>query len=108
MRVPANAEIADGKLTAYLLVPRAVDDKSAFLRQAGFSPSDWHLLRDELRRLIAHVDAAPDRHDAYGTFYRVEGPLTGPNGKKLEVVTVWMCGNVDGRYRFITLKPRRP
>jgi hypothetical protein len=107
MKIPEDAEIPESKLTAYLLVPRTVDDKSAFLGQAGFGPSNWVLLRDELLRLIVRAEAIVDRRDVYGTFYRVEGTLAGPAGQKLEVVSIWLCGSLDGRYRFITLKPNR-
>jgi len=45
MRIPPDAVIDERKLTDYLLVPRPWDDKSAFLRQAGFvlgrDPNRW-------------------------------------------------------------------
>ena len=107
MKIPPQALIPEHKLSAYLLVPRQTDDKSAFLAQAGFDRENWRLLHSELHKHISENEANPDRSDAYGTFYRVKGRLTGPNGRKLEVVTIWLCLRIDGSYRFITLKPNR-
>jgi hypothetical protein len=107
MKIPSSVQIPEHKLTAYLLKPRQADDKSGFLAQAGFGLENWPLLLSELRRLIAENEAKSDRFDEYGTFYQVTGQLTGPNGRKLEVVTVWLCLKLDGSYRFITLKPNR-
>ncbi len=107
MKIPFEAEIPERKLTAYLLVPRGIDDKAAFLAQAGFNESNWRLLLIELQKLASTIEAIIDRADEYGTFYRVEGAITGPNGRKLEVVTIWLCVKLNGSYRFITLKPSR-
>ncbi len=106
MKIPPEAEIPAHKLTAYLLAPRQADDKSRFLSQAGFSLDNWEMLLEELRRLVAENEAVADRSDEYGTFYRVEGRLSGPNGRKLEVVTIWLCVKLNQGFRFITLKPR--
>ncbi len=37
MKIPSDAIIPDEKLTRYLLVPKARNDKSKFLAQAGFT-----------------------------------------------------------------------
>jgi hypothetical protein len=107
MKIPANAEIVDSELSDYLLRPRGVDDKSGFLAQAGFDLRNRPLLLDALRELALANEAVADRTDVYGTFYRIKGSLTGPNGRRLEVVTIWLCSRADNRYRFITLKPMR-
>jgi hypothetical protein len=61
MRIPADAIIADDKLTQYLLVQRLWDDKSGFLRQAGFVLEKWNELHDAIRRLAGTVDAIENR-----------------------------------------------
>jgi len=50
MKIPAQASIPESKLTAYLLIPRRVDDKSGYLALAGFSLDNWPLLLMELRQ----------------------------------------------------------
>jgi hypothetical protein len=107
MKIPDEAIIPVEKLTAYLLVTRPRDDKSRFLAQAGFHQNDPDALLVALRRLAAAVEAVEDGVNEYGTFYRVEGELTGPTGHSLRVVTIWLRWSLDGSMHFVTLKPLR-
>jgi hypothetical protein len=107
MRIPADAIIPREKLTRYLLVPRPWDDKSRFLGQAGFSLTDPDTLDEAIRRVAANFDAVEDGTNYYGTFFRVEGDLDGPNGRTLHVVLIWLQWKLDGTFHFVTLKPRR-
>lgn len=106
MRIPSDATIDDTKFTNYLLVQRPWDDKSGYLRRAGFELKNWPDLRAAIRRLADAVDAVENSRNEYGTFYRVEGALAGPAGN-LPVVCIWMKQEIDGRFRFVTLKPSR-
>jgi hypothetical protein len=104
MRITSDALIAREKLTGYLLVPQAKNDKSKFLAQAGFTPDNPDVLEAAIRRILVENDAVQDRADEYGVFYRVSGALVGPDGS-LAVITVWIYGANEQSYRFITLKP---
>src|SRR5262245_54550962 len=95
------------KLTGYLLVSREWDDKSKFLAQAGFTLENPRLLLASLRQLAEGAEAVQDGSNEYGDFLRVEGELTGPRGRPLSVVTIWLRWHLDGRVRFVTLKPRK-
>jgi hypothetical protein len=106
MRIPSDATIAESKLTDYLLVQRPWDDKSGYLRRAGFNLENWTALREAISRLADVVDAAQGRSSEYGTFYLVEGLLTGPTGT-VQVVCVWMKRAIDDSFHFVTLKPSR-
>ncbi len=106
MKIPPDAIIPNDKLIQYLLVPRQKNDKSGFLAQAGFTFENPEDLDKALRRLIAENEAISDRHDEYGTFFRVEGDLLGPRGI-LSVITIWILRTHDDQYRFVTLKPAR-
>jgi hypothetical protein len=106
MRIPTDAIIADEKLTAYLLVPRFWDDKSGYLRGAGFSLDHWTKLRDEIRRIAATTEAVEDGGNEYGIFYHIESVLNGPAAKR-PVTLIWMRRAVDQEFHFITLKPRK-
>jgi hypothetical protein len=107
VRIPNDASIPDSKLTRYLLAHRPRNDKSKFLAQVGFTKQNPEALLAAIRLLTAMVDAAGDRTDEYGTFYRVEGELIGANGALLSVTTIWLRRKVDGRFQFITLMPRK-
>ena len=106
MRIPFDAVIDDAKLTDYLLVRRPWDDKSGYLRRAGFEVENWTDLRHAIRRLADAVDVVEDGANEYGVFYRVEGTLAGPRAT-LPVVCIWMKQAIDNRFHFVTLKPVR-
>lgn len=106
MHIPADAEIATEKLTHYLLVPKPLDDKSKFLMRAGFTAANPQALDAAIRSLAASAVASEDGRNEYGIFWRVEGLLVGPDCE-LPVVAIWLQWHVDGRFRFITLKPAR-
>ena len=104
MRIPDRAIIADEKITRYLLVQRPSDDKSGFLRKAGFTAENHAALRRAIRNLADSNDAIEDGRNEYGVFYRVQGALTGPRAE-LNVVLIWMQRSVDHEFHFVTLKP---
>jgi len=97
MRIPSDATIDDTKLTDYLLVQRPWDDKSGYLRGAGFELKNWPELRTAIRQLADDVDAIEDGSNEYGTFCRIEGTLKGPTSR-LQVVCIWMKRAIDGRF----------
>jgi hypothetical protein len=107
MRIPSDAHIAGDKLTRYLLIRRTWDDKSGFLAQAGFTLQDPLALETAIRLLTSQNDAVKDGSNEYGTFYRVSGELTGPNGRTLPVVLIWLQWKIDAAFHFVTLKPLR-
>lgn len=107
MKLPIDIVIPNEKLTGYLLVPRMWNDKSKFLSQAGFTPTNPHDLKNELAALAQKAEAVEDGDGEYGVFYRTDGELTGPNGRSLLVTAIWMRRKVDGVVCFITLKPRK-
>ncbi|MGH9851766.1 MAG: DUF6883 domain-containing protein [Blastocatellia bacterium] len=107
MKIPDDAIISDDKLTRYLLVHKARNDKSKFLARAGFTQQNPGALLAAIRSLIGMVEAVEDRTDEYGTFYRVEGELIGVNSVNLSVATIWLRRKLDGKFQFITLIPRK-
>ena len=106
MKLEGEFIIPEAKLTQYLLVLRKEDDKSKFLAQAGFTLANADDLRQAILLLVQTCEAVSDRQNKYGIYYQVEGPLIGPGGK-LAVVTVWIERTADGKYQFVTLKPKR-
>ena len=106
MRIPSDATIDEAKFTDYLLVQRRWDDKSGYLRRAGFELKNWADLRAAIRRLAGAVDAVENGSSEYDTFYLVEGLLEGPT-RNLPVVCIWMKQAIDGRFRFVMLKPSK-
>jgi hypothetical protein len=105
MRIPPDAIISTSKLVDYLLAPRPWDDKSKYLAQAGFDRRSPKILEQTIRKLADEKEAIEDGTNPYGTFFRVEGSMIGPNGQSLHVVLIWLQWKLDGTYHFVTLKP---
>ncbi|NEP87591.1 MAG: hypothetical protein F6K18_12610 [Okeania sp. SIO2C2] len=105
MKLPQPVIIPDEKLTKYLLVYREQDDKSKFLLQAGFNINNSEQLKNSILQLVFTTEAIVDRSNEYGTFYRVEGTMTGVNNKNLAVITIWLQRKAENQTQFITLIP---
>lgn len=105
MKLPANTIIAPRKLTQYLLRLRVEDDKSQFLALAGYTPEDAVRLMRDIREQLLPLDAEFHEETEYGLKYRIRGTLTGPNGRVLRVVTIWMKENATNQTKFVTLFP---
>lgn len=105
MKIPDDAVIPEDKITRYLLVLKARNDKSQFLAQAGFTQDNPEALRAAIQ-LLAHAGGAvEDRSNEYGNFYQVAGELMGVNGVNLPVVTIWLQRRIDAKFQFVTLMP---
>lgn len=105
MILPADAQIAAEKLTRYLLVPKARNDKSKWLSRAGYTPENWTRLEADIRQQVLTQDAEKAETNLYGDVYRIIGGLRGPNGRVLWVVTIWMTEHETGQTKFITMYP---
>jgi hypothetical protein len=105
MRLPADTTIAEDKLTHYLLLPQARGDKSAFLERAGYRLENATQLRQDLRTQILPCEAIELESNKFGRYHEIRATLTGPNGVKLAVSTIWMTENLSGVTKFITLIP---
>lgn len=105
MKLPADALIAPEKLTHYLLRWRPEDDKSAFLAQAGYTLVNSDRLRHDIQTQLLPLDADFLELTEYGPKYLIRGSLRGPNGRELQVVTIWMTEEASQQTKFITLYP---
>ena len=105
MILPADAQIAAEKLTHYLLVYRARNDKSKWLGLAGYMLDNWSQLEADLRRQVLSQAAEKDETNQFGDVYRIECDLKGPNGRTLRAVTIWMQEHETGQTKFITMYP---
>jgi hypothetical protein len=105
LRVPENAILAKEKFQQYLLKKQPDSDKSGFLAGAGYTIDNWQILRDDIRRQLLPLDAILSRETPFGRLYEIRGVLHGPNGKQLNVVSVWMIESGSNVTKFITLYP---
>ena len=107
MKLPPNTVIAPRKITQYLLRLRIEDDKSEFLALAGYTKDNADRLLSDLRTQLLPLDAELFDQTEYGPKYRIRGTLTGPNGRVLRVLTIWMKEDATGETKFVTLMPQK-
>ncbi|MDH3717306.1 MAG: hypothetical protein OES79_04225 [Planctomycetota bacterium] len=105
MKLPNDVVIAEEKLTGYLLVWRARNDKSGYLAHAGYESSNWESLEADLRQLARTAEAESEGYNAFGEFLSARGELHGPNGVILKVKTIWIRLAETNETRFVTLYP---
>lgn len=105
MRLPGDTLVAPEKLTEYLLRRQPENDKSAFLAQAGYTLENAARLMADIREQLMPLEAALIENTEYGPKFSLTGVLTGPNGRALRVVSVWMTEEATGTTKFITLYP---
>ncbi len=107
MKLPEHVLISQDKLIRYLLLPREENDKSQFLAAAGYTLTNWDVLEHDLHQLAKMYDISDSETSPYGIKYEIRGPLLGPNGRTLPVVTIRMRLGATGETRFVTLYPDR-
>ncbi len=93
MKLSDDVIIPEAKISQYLLVYQEQDDKSKFLAEAGFTPSNPDQLKTAILKLVQTTEAIEDSKNEYGIFYRVEGNLKG--SRDLAVVTIWLERIID-------------
>jgi len=104
MKLPADSLIDPRKVTHYLLVQRDMDDKSGFLRLAGYEPQHAMRLEEDIRGLLK-LEAVSVDVTEYAEKFAIHGTLMGPNGRQLRVRSVWAKLHTTGEVRFVTLYP---
>ena len=104
-KLPIDVVIAPEKLTDYLLRAREDHDKSGFLAVAGYSIEHATRLESDIRAQLLSIPAEPAGENPYGRKFIIRGNLTGPNGRTLRVLSVWMLEKATGMTKFITLYP---
>ncbi len=105
MKLPDDVIIAEEKLTQYLLVWRARNDKSGYPAQAGYELSNWDVLKADLEQLASAADAEVEENNLFGEIFSARGELHGPNDVTLKVKTIWIQLAEADETRFVTLVP---
>ncbi len=101
MKIPIDKiEIAEEKITNYLLVKKKKNDKSAFLNQLGYTLENSNELVNDIKTIAANNEAHLQQATAFGNMYAVKGSL-----KNFAVVTIWLLAIDASNFKFITLFP---
>jgi hypothetical protein len=62
-------------------------------------------LERDIRTQLLPLPATPAGESPYGEKFVIRGNLTGPNGRALRVLSVWMLEKATDLTKFITLYP---
>ena len=100
-------EIPQAKIVQYLLsaTHRAGRGKAGFFSAFGFQVSAWEALAEALRQQARDNVVALSEDTPFGTRYLIEGALVAPNGRQLQVRTVWFIDKGSQAPRFVTAYP---
>jgi hypothetical protein len=105
MKLDPNAIISEAKVSRYLLQWRPGSDKSGFLYLAGYDALCSRQLALDIRNHLLPLKAEFLETTEYGDKFRIRGRLTGPNGRSLQVSSIWMIESATGNTKFLTLYP---
>jgi len=106
MKLSEESVIASEKITDYLLKWQPDNDKSEFLKRAGYTVQNRERLAYDIRCQLNN-EAQFSRKTEYGDMYRIHGEIVGPNGVCLKIVTIWMKEYKTRKTKFITLIPAK-
>lgn len=104
-----NAEaaiISPEKFREYLLSPTHPIGryKAALFRLYGYRQDRWDVLENDIRSILTNSADVLESTE-YGTKYVVRGSITGPGGRTLAIVTVWIILTSEDAPRFVTAYP---
>ena len=107
VKLPNDSVIPQDKIRRYLLLPQLEDDKSKFLALARYTLANWERLEKDLQAAIQLNEAYEVGSNSYGAVYELKAKWTGPNGKQISVLTIWIRLNTPGKTNFVTLYPNK-
>lgn len=103
-----KAAFVPDKLTRYALDPShptGGPKAEAFRKMLGITKEHAGLVENQIMAWLEHLPAIPGKADKYGERYNVYVPVTGPNGRSVDVMTSWIYErSKDGK--SISTKPK--
>lgn len=97
----AKAHIPEGKLVGYALnrnSPRGKNKAAVFASALGLTQEHADILQEQILRGIRSGKYQAERHgtNEYGEGFKVILPITGTNGRTVDVVTIWQYDRKKG------------
>lgn len=111
MRIP-NADkaiITPEKLRDYLLSMHHPSGrtKAAFFIRLGYRQAEWPSLEHDLRTQHLLLDAEEAAESPSGRKFIIRGPLRGPVGRVVDVVSIWIVYTGEEVPHLVTAYPGR-
>jgi filamentous hemagglutinin len=71
-----------------------------FAQALGFNLSNWALLKQAILEALPARPATLTSTTAFGKKYEVVVPITGPNGRMVDVLTVWQFDRLPNSVQY--------
>ena len=107
---PTRFFVPAPKISLYLLDPSSEEgaSKDRYFRSYGFDASAPEILEDALLRYATKTNFIGAERTEHGLKLRFDGPLSAPNGRDAQVLSVWQVdAGTQGAARFVTARPSR-
>ncbi len=109
MKLPyaARTRVERKKIVNYLLSSSHPDGsaKARFFILFGFSPAEWKIFAQALRKHGRAHEVSASVESRHGTRYSVDGLLETPNGRNPKTRTVWVLPKRSKTPRLVTAYP---
>ena len=109
MKLPnrEQAYIQPQKLTGYLLseTHEVGRSKAKLLRAFGFNQENVAMLEQELLRIAQTQEVQETIATPHGIKYVMDGMIQTPQGRSLQLRTVWIIDTEQTKPRFVTARP---
>ena len=110
MKLPSGgrALVPHEKVERYLLDPEHPEggDKALFFHRMGYDPARPADLISDLRRIAREGSLAETIRTEHGTKHIVDGVVSTPDGRRIELRTVWIVEPGSRRPRLVTAYPQ--
>ena len=97
-----------GKLANYALNPQASDGghkARRFREKIGATQKDAKMVHDQIMAFLPYAEATKTKRNGNGEFFKTMIPVTGPNGKTVDVLAAWIYDRSKDN-RAIKVTPR--
>jgi hypothetical protein len=102
-----RASVEQSKITNYLLAfdhPEGAG-KAEFFTHFGFTVSGWQVLADALTAHAQMQGVSLVSESVYGTKYRIDGPISCPDGRSPSIRAIWIIDAGSEFPRLVTAFP---
>lgn len=100
-------DISERKLVGYILNKSHIDgvNKARFFEKFGFITENWKDLKNALIKHIEYPDNIEIIHTPFGEKYVVSGTISGIDGRKPKIKSIWFIENNEKILKFVTAYP---
>lgn len=81
--------------------------KAVVFHAMGYSQAEWQRLESDLRQQHLTIEPSRSSQHPFGQIYEIVGDLTGPSGKIVSILSVWIVLKEEHQPRLVTAYPGR-